>query len=393
MPSQLAHLFFAADALGSALPRGAFHTVTAYKGALGLGAQGPDIFLHNRRSKPSGLRYGARLHRAGYGTVLAEAAAAAAAAGADPLGETAAYLYAFATHAALDRYLHPYINYRAGRRERGRPETALLGPMHAYLERLIDTALLSARLGVAPCDARFHAYFDIGSQLPQPIASALAVAFEAEIPSARRDGLLYERIANGYRDARSYYAWAHRDLPAARRAAALSAGTLADRMRRLAILHPEAVPLGLDVLNLRRRVWRDPCPSGRKRRTESVPQLYAEALDHAVPVVRALFSLLNRGSEAYAKTAAEPNHPTHTPLRPGSTAPSALRVRTLVGDSDLSDHYNRPSRCSKHYSNPLPLYRILERQLLEILETAELTQRGQPSERSGGRATTPHERS
>ncbi len=381
MPSQLAHLFFALDALKTGLPEDAFKALTAHKAALGIGAQGPDLFLHNRRTKPSGLRYGTRLHRAGYGSVLAEAALEAAAGGASPLGETAAYLYAFATHAALDRYLHPYINYHAGRRERGRPETAHLAPMHAYLERLIDTALLSARLGVPPSDSRIHAYFDLGSQLPRPIASALAVAFQAVIPSAARDDLLHERIANGYRDARGYYAWAHRDLVGARREAALSAGTQAERIRRLAILHPETVPLGLDVLNLHRRAWRDPCRAGRRRRNESVLQLYAEALAQAAPVVRAVFGMLERAGEAPTDaptaTPEEPGEktrrPTQGPRGSRALSQSALFVRRLVTDSDLSDHYNRPKRCTKRYSSPLPLYRLLERQLHEIREARGLT--------------------
>ncbi len=340
MPSQLAHVFFAIDSIAHALPKDAVKTIMQHRGALGLGAQGPDIFLHNRRSKPSALRYGARLHRADYGSVLADAAVTAYRRGADPLGQTAAYLYGFATHATLDRFLHPYINYCSGWFDRDRPETATLRAMHAFLERLIDTALMRARHGTAPSATPLLEYLDLGAELPESIARALQRGLHAHIPGARTDPELALRVHNAYRDARGYYRWAHHDLTAARHAAARSHGSHEQRMRRLTILHPDAVPVGLDVLNLRRRRWRDPCPDGRTR-NESVPQLYRRALDPAAAGVVALYRLLTTPHAA-------------------EVSPHRRVVLQSVGNSDLSDHYHRRLRCRKRFSRPLPLRRLLE---------------------------------
>ena len=71
MPSQLAHMLLAEEACGLA-----FGSPSAFRDApahpfLVLGAQGPDIFYHNRRRKPSGLHFGALIHRKGYGRLTA----------------------------------------------------------------------------------------------------------------------------------------------------------------------------------------------------------------------------------------------------------------------------------------------------------------------------------
>ncbi len=346
MPSQLAHLFFATDTIARALPPAPFRRITAHRAALGLGAQGPDIFLHNRRSKPSALRYGTRLHRAGFGSMLAAAAEAARRSGVQADDQTAAYLYGFATHAALDRFLHPYINYRSGWYERGRPDTERLRTMHAFLERLLDTALLRARLGITPSAVPALSYLDLGDELPESIAEALRCALIEQLPGAQRDHALRTRLRNAYQDSRGYYYWAHHDLAQARRTAVRSDGARAKRLHRLAILHPEVVPLGLDVLNLSRRRWRDPCPAGRYRR-ESVPQLYRRALDSAAVTVEALFQLFSAPADA-------------------ELGDHRRAVEAAAGNSDLSDHYQRAARCPRRYNSPLPLHRLLERFSIEL---------------------------
>ena len=346
MPSQLAHLLFAIDSVASALPTAAAEAILAHRTALGVGAQGPDLFLHNRRSKPSALRYGSRLHRAGYGSVLADAALAARRRNADPLGRLAAYLYGFATHAALDRFLHPYVNYHSGWFERDHPETLRLRAMHAFLERLIDTALVSARCRTVPSALPALAYLDLGRELPDPIVEALEHGLRSQIPAAAADSELTTRLNNAYRDARGYYNWAHGDLANARRAAAAHPGPREQRIRALSILHPDTVPNGLDVLNLRRRRWRDPCPDGRWR-NESVPQLYRRALVFGAGAVAELHRMLSASAAAAVPSYRE-------------------ALRRAVGDSDLSDHYARRTVCRKRLSRPLPLRRVLQRLYSEL---------------------------
>jgi len=60
MAAQISHVLAGEAALRSALPEEAETVLDAAGPAFRLGCQGPDIFYHNQRSKPSGLHYGAR---------------------------------------------------------------------------------------------------------------------------------------------------------------------------------------------------------------------------------------------------------------------------------------------------------------------------------------------
>ena len=83
-----------------------------------LGCQGPDVFYHSQRLRPVALEYGSLLHRLNFG-VFSAALLQMALPVSCPAGEcqssTPAHAYAlgFMTHAALDRYCHPYIVYKS----------------------------------------------------------------------------------------------------------------------------------------------------------------------------------------------------------------------------------------------------------------------------------------
>jgi hypothetical protein len=65
MPSQIAHFIFAQDLVSALSPSDQNRIQPEY---LFLGAQGPDIFYHNLRTKPSGVFYGGLMHRPGLGS-------------------------------------------------------------------------------------------------------------------------------------------------------------------------------------------------------------------------------------------------------------------------------------------------------------------------------------
>lgn len=122
MPSQILHLIFAREVLD--LPSSP---------ALDWGAQGPDLYYHNRRTRPSALPFSSRLHQRGFGLWMARWTEVLA--GSELAGDPGWILFtrAFGTHAFLDRALHPYVASRAGP-PRERPEA------HAFVERLLDRA-------------------------------------------------------------------------------------------------------------------------------------------------------------------------------------------------------------------------------------------------------------
>ena len=145
MPAHISHLLFAEDALREATPDAA---VLLQEGGnlFRLGAQGPDLFYHNQRTRPLALRYGSLIHRRGFGTLVAHMARTVIAAAhrtGSVHAEQAAFLAGFATHADLDRHAHPYIICRAGWVRHGDPSTDRYRRCHPLLERLLDVAALA----------------------------------------------------------------------------------------------------------------------------------------------------------------------------------------------------------------------------------------------------------
>ena len=70
MPAQICHAVFAEEALSAALGSDGSALMREAGPWLRFGAQGPDLFYHNRITKPSGLMAGSCLHQAGYGSFL-----------------------------------------------------------------------------------------------------------------------------------------------------------------------------------------------------------------------------------------------------------------------------------------------------------------------------------
>jgi hypothetical protein len=114
MPSHFMHLIFAEEAVSRALGDEATTILRTHGNLLRFAAQGPDIFYHNQRTMPTGLRYGVALHKHGYGTMVGELVREARRLGMGPTTELGAFTLGFATHAILDRYTHPYIIHFAG---------------------------------------------------------------------------------------------------------------------------------------------------------------------------------------------------------------------------------------------------------------------------------------
>lgn len=342
MPSQLAHLVFAVEAVKAAFEH---PPVPLQSPFLTFGAQGPDVFYHNRRRKPSGLEYGALLHRRGYGTAVA----AMVTYGRDQqipfASDYGAYVVGFATHALLDRIVHPFVNYFAGwgaqAAERSRTSASLPFQLHAYLERILDTLLLQRYWNVRADAFDFVAAFHCGPHLPASVAQGLTRALMAVTDRAASDPSLSSRLHNAYLDSLGFYG--HTNLVNEQRIRELT-----DRVRSreqlarwISLVHPIDPPTGLDPANERHGQWLHPCNADEVR-NESFWDLFSEALRRSPDTLQAVDACWL-----------------------GRITPQDLV--TAVGNQNLSDGLSEGHPCDKRHSQPLPLTEHLNTLLQQIL--------------------------
>ncbi len=334
MPSQITHALFAEDSL----PHRLRHCLDdeEFRGWLVLGAQGPDLFYHNQRRKPRSIQYGTLLHRHGYGQLTAAMFREARKRNEQPDGSLAAYIYGFAGHAVLDRALHPYINYRSGRPVAGRPETEELRSMHAFLERLVDVALLQKLRGIHTNKYDFYGIIEPLENTGGGIWKTFMYrALASALTRASEDKRLEERVENTWLDAFGYYQFTrHVSRPYLEEGLRREeAGVM--RPQWLSIVHPPNIPADLDVLNLKKAEWVHPC-SSRRTSTMTVPEMYEKAVHRAREIVVHIAQWLETELDS------EPTIPDES-------------IISLVGDYNLSDGRPRRRPCRPRHMDPLPL--------------------------------------
>lgn len=335
MPSHVTHLLFAEDvAADTGLSSFAQGGKRAF---LVLGAQGPDIFYHNQRRKPSGLSYGSLIHRHDYGALCAEMAGWGWEHDLEVDSWLGAWVAGFASHAILDRHTHPYINYFAGWVEPGDPHTNRFRSMHPFLERLIDVEVLRRLRKRHPVDIGFYSAVNCGVEPPPDWLDMMSGSLSATFSKAARDVDLRKRLTAAYLDTMGYYSFTdvvdkHYLETAVEREDAGQIGA-----RWLSIVHPPEVPSEVDVLNMSRTTWCHPC-SHLEIHQESFLDLYAAARAEAA-----------KATELMAKTWTRA-------MRTGGDHTAEKQVVTeAVGNGNLSDGRPHPRPCEKRHAGPLPL--------------------------------------
>ncbi len=337
MPAQICHLLFAEEALRRALGERGAGLLERHGNLFRFGAQGPDFFYHNQRTMPTGLKYGVAAHHEGYGRLTANLVRGFRRledrGGADEAvrGELSAFALGWVTHAFLDRVTHPFIVYYSGWVDPARPETQKYFRCHIFLERILDVLTLREKRSQEVSELSLPGLLGCGPVLPYPLVKVLLKALNAAYPRMSRKSLDRKRIENSYADAMFFYTYSDPSEPRYRKLA-LERDRESPK-RRLALFHPRGLPADIDFLNLAHSRWLHPClgePS-----TSSFPELYAEALAQAVPVL----SLLE---EALAGR------------RP------AEEVEAAVGNASLNTGLERSRRCHLQYSDPLPLAELLD---------------------------------
>jgi hypothetical protein len=337
MPAQICHLLFAEEALRAALGGRAEGLLERHGNLLRFGAQGPDFFYHNQRTRPTGLKYGVAAHHEGYGRLTANLVSGVRHLedrGIDDSvrEELAAFTLGWATHAFLDRVTHPFIVYFSGWVDPARPETERYFRCHIFFERILDVLTLREKRGQEAAELSLPGLLGCGPVLPYPLVKTLLKALNAAYPRMSRKSLDRRRIENSYADAMFFYTYT--DPSESRyRKLALAHDREAPK-RRLALFHPSELPQRIDFLNRAHARWLHPC-SGEPASTASFPQLYEQALAQAVPALRV-------ADEALAGRRA------------------AEEVATAVGNASLNTGLERSRRCRLQHSAPLPLGELLD---------------------------------
>lgn len=349
MPSHIAHALLVESAWDKLFPSGSSEAGDAPGGPgeageardgpasiAVLGAQGPDIFLHNHRRKPRAFRYGAILHRKGSARLLsslAESAARCDAATGIPQSkcDISAFAMGYISHVWWDRILHPYINYSAG--WRGVPDRLPDRPaMHAFLERIIDVQLLRYRTKKEVDEYRFLERLPSSGRDLSALRTTITTAIRAAVRSAHDDDLLENRIANAFFDSVRYYATTESpdsDYFYEGRTRERS-GTLSSRW--LSVVHPPADLITIDGLNLERRRWQHPCAPSRTSNA-SVPELFERARTKTL--------------ETYALW--------ETCVASGASDTSIRALEAAVGEQNLNDGIVNDPPCRRKACDPLPL--------------------------------------
>ncbi len=288
MPSQITHILAGEEALSILGEDSLRLAVSQAPAFFRLGCQGPDIFYHNQRTRPSGIHFGSLLHKRNYGTMLAAAYEyARSIESLLPRSAALAYLLGVSTHAATDRILHPFIIHFSGRPEPAKPETMRFTGCHAFLERLVDMALLKRYRRSSPESFDIAASMDIGPGHGTESSEALAGSWEAGLRAAfpnstARDSFVRLRAHNALDDARRFFAITNpvtggeRSPPFAR----FVDLSPRDRIRVAALLYPPRLPEGLDFMNEEGRSWAHPSGDGRSSRSDGY-SLFAEAVEES----------------------------------------------------------------------------------------------------------------
>jgi hypothetical protein len=371
MPAQITHILAGDAALSRADP-GLFQSLTeeALKW-FHLGCQGPDIFYHNQRTRPSGLHYGALAHRRDYGHIVEGAlrsrpdwAARRPGAPGGPLPPAVppavppalAWLLGFATHAAVDRALHPYIVYFSGWVDPSLPLTQKNRSCHPFFERILDLVYLARARGEAGADFDIEAWLPLEGRsedggerqgIEEEVVAALALGLRRGFPRATAaDFLLDKRIGNALSDSRYLF----RATNPAKTGGGPREGLshFDDRLgpRSLSIVYPIALPLGYDFANEAGRLWSHPAGDGRESRA-------------------GLFELLDEGIAAAARALGL----LLDPERSLAAGEGRLAEEIGLGGLSITDREGKTTR--PLLSDPLPLPELMAAEFQTRLEQAK----------------------
>ena len=297
MAGQISHIIAGERAFENEVGAAMGETAALFR----LGCQGPDIFYHNQRTKPSGLHYGALAHRRRFGSLVAGAAAAIPEGERGPGRPAGAYLLGLATHAAMDRATHPFIIHFSGWVDPSDPGTEMFRGCHSFLERLLDMCILKRNHGLTPHEYGLSERLGLdgessvqaGASDDEAIVALWSAGLRAAYPRATgSDSHLPQRIRNALADARHFY----RVTDPVATASGGHYQKWIERMgedegrKLISIVYPERLPEGMDLMNETGAEWRHPSGDGR-RSTASYLDLVEAGVTEASQAISIVLSL------------------------------------------------------------------------------------------------------
>ncbi|MEI6388089.1 MAG: hypothetical protein WCQ50_15785 [Spirochaetota bacterium] len=325
-----------------------------------FGAQGPDIFYHNQRTKPSGIHYGPLAHKRNYGLFVEAALQRLIETGLPPEGPEGAWILGYSTHAALDRALHPFIVHFSGWQAPSQPESARYRSCHPFLERILDMLALErlAHRKVSDCD--LEALLPLDDQLldagvggsgslaavESNIAAIIQKGLGGAFPhAASADFLIGHRIANAISDSRFFFRATNPSRTSTDNSSFLAHFDDRSGYRAVALLYPRQTGTGIDFGNEAGALWAHPAGDGRESKESAA-------------------TLFDRGVEAGAASL----RLTLEALRSGRIPPG---FATAIGNGGLSVNDAEGFPVPPRVSRPLPLADVMEAEFARRLEEAK----------------------
>jgi len=325
MPSQISHAVF-----GKVVSK-KIHFSIFDDAWFNLGCQGPDLFLHNQRTKPSALPWGRQVHRKGYGTYSALLIQALISGEFGWQSSEGSYTAGFITHAVLDRTTHPFITYFSG-----------WGPncrfFHHFLERLLDTALSESYSLSKPGTVSFYETVNLGRYIPHSLLNLHAIALQRFLKKSYPEDYIKLRVSNAYDDTMHFLKktdlWDTKVM-----SEIVSLESLHQTLYLLSLFHLPRVPAYLDVLNSAKREWKHPWKPEISSKASFI-ELFEKGVSIAADILDYIISLTN-------------------PLNKDSAIPLE-EIALRIGNESLNTGLPYDPSSVPAASEPLDLGRLLE---------------------------------
>jgi len=180
-----------------------------------------------------------------------------------------------------------------------------------------------------------------GPSMPGRIVKTFTDALKVTFPVFSKSDDL-KRFDNAYRDTLFLYEITNPTKPIFYEMALIKDMDENYRKRRITLFYTEKLPEDIDYLNLNHSKWSHPCDN-KDIRNSSFPEIYETALKDSEPVLSRLLDIL--------KTITDTREVSEDAFK---------EMEREIGNTDLESDRTDLTRCIPQYSNPLPLYKILD---------------------------------
>lgn len=290
MPGLITHYICGQKVLAE-LPQGITQHIEAHRKLYNIGCQGPDIFFYYL---PGALKrdlrgIGSKMHKENVGQFMRAMAEGLMELDGNAQQAAFAYFAGYLTHYALDCATHPYVYYRTGfLREGERGPKFKYMANHFRFETAIDTLLFKMVAGKKPRDEKLWKLIQVDKDGAMStadfIGKSINKAYEVDIHgknvfSAMTYMVFMTRFMQSNRGAR-------------KRILGLGEKIILREMVATSLIHLQEIEDGLDYLNEKKLLWRDPWDDTSEN-WESFAELFEMAAGEAVELIECLWGYMH----------------------------------------------------------------------------------------------------